>query len=56
MKKLCIDLSNSAYIFKSIEDVKEFLLNPNDEGKQWSSWSDVALNLLASINSRLIDN
>ena len=51
VRKMCIDLSNGTYIFKSLDDIKEFLQNPNDEGKQWSSWSGVAANLLSNINS-----
>ena len=54
VRKLCTDLSNSAYIFKTLEEVKEFLSNSNDEGKQWSSWSSVASNLLENINSGTI--
>lgn len=54
VRKMCIDLSNGTYIFKTIEDVKEFLQNPNDEGKQWSSWSDISANLLLHINNNII--
>lgn len=53
---MCINLSNSAYIFKNIKDVKEFLENPDDEGKQWSSWSKEASNLLSEINNKTTSN
>ena len=55
VRKMCIDLSNGTYIFKNIEDVKSFLQNQNDEGKQRSSWSSTASNLLSHINSGTVD-
>lgn len=55
VRKLCIDLSNSAYLFKHIDDVKEFLSNPTSEDKNWSRWSGAASGLLKNINSGKID-
>lgn len=54
VKKMCIDLANSTYIFKNLNDLKEFLQNP-DDGNGWSSWSYVAFNLLSHINNNKID-
>lgn len=54
VRKLCIDLSNSAFIFKTLKDVKAFLQNPTDDGKEWSSWSSPAENLLRCINSNTV--
>lgn len=55
VRKMCIDLSNSTYVFESIEDVKEFLKNTTDEQKQWSSWSGMAKELLLNIELGKID-
>jgi hypothetical protein len=55
VRNLCIDLANGAYIFKSLEDVKEFLSNTSDENRDgnydwFDSYSTCAKNLLADIN------
>ena len=55
VRKLCIDLANSAYIFKNLDDVKLFLFNPDDEGKQWNRWGETASSLLSNILSGKID-
>lgn len=48
VKNMCIGLANSAYVFKTLDDVKEFLSGFNkDEG--WSSWNDTASYLLEEI-------
>jgi hypothetical protein len=49
VRNMCIGLSNSALIFENLEDVKTFLKNPNDEGKNWTSWSEPAKYLLEEI-------
>lgn len=36
-RSMCINLANGAYVFQNIEDVKEFLVNP-EKGSDWSSW------------------
>lgn len=51
VRKMCIDLSNGTYIFKSIEDVKAFLREPTDDDKQWSSWIGVAKHLLDAVEN-----
>ena len=48
VRNMCIGLSNNAYVFKTIEDVKAFL-SSTDEDENWSSWSNVRLNLLKEI-------
>lgn len=53
VKTMCIGLSNSAYVFNSLDDVKEFLSNPTKEGG-WSSWSGPANNLLAELNKLIV--
>ena len=54
VKKLCIDLSNSTYIFKTLDDVKEFLQKKRAIDDDWSSWSDVKGNLLNNINDGVV--
>lgn len=49
VRNMCIQLSNSAYVFASLEDVKEFL-SANDR-TEWSSWGDTRDPLLSAINS-----
>jgi hypothetical protein len=51
VKSMCINLSNSAYVFESLDDVKEYLAIPEEKG-EWSSWSNVKGNLLNAINSQ----
>lgn len=49
--KLCIDLSNSAYIFENILDVKEFL---SSESNEWNSWgNNLKKELLNLIENRI---
>lgn len=48
---MCIGLANSAYVFKTLEDVIEFLQNPSPEG-DWTSWSSPAIGLLSAIQSK----
>ena len=55
VKKLCIDLSNGAYIFKTLKDVKDFLKNKNGQIEKWSAWSNVSKMLLKNINSKTIE-
>lgn len=49
VKNMCVGLANSAYVFKTLEDVKEFLGNPTKDA-DWSSWSTPAANLLTELN------
>jgi hypothetical protein len=48
VRSMCINLSNGAYVFQSLEDVKEFLSN-QEKDNNWSSWSNVKGNLLSAI-------
>jgi hypothetical protein len=52
---LCKDLADGAYIFNSLDDVKEFLSDDSDENRDgnfdWFGVCNVAKNLLESINS-----
>ena len=48
VKKMCIDLSNSAYIFETLDDVKEFLSVDHDSSQY--DWCGVAQGLLEEIN------
>lgn len=50
VKNMCIGLSNSAYVFETLDDVKEFLSSPIEDEKQWSSWCGTAHHLLQEIN------
>ena len=49
VKNMCIGLANGAYVFQSLDDVKEFL-SATEEDSAWSSWSNVKGNLLEAIN------
>lgn len=49
VKNMCIGLSNSAYVFDSIDDVKNFLSAPTDYG--FSSWTSCADKLLSEITN-----
>lgn len=49
VKNMCIGLANGAYVFNTIEDVKEYLSSA-EEDSAWSSWSNVKGNLLEAIN------
>lgn len=49
VKNMCIGLANDAYVFSTIEDVKEYLAS-TEEDSAWSSWSNVKGNLLEAIN------
>jgi len=49
VRAMCLGLSNGAYVFESLDDVKEFLSDPGKD-KEWTSWSEAARNLLAEIN------
>lgn len=51
VKAMCIGLSNSAYVFSNLDDVKEFLQNPT-ELINWNSWKTPAAHLLSDINER----
>jgi hypothetical protein len=51
VKGMCINLSNSAYVFETLDNVKEYLAIPEEKG-EWSSWSNVKGNLLNAINSQ----
>jgi hypothetical protein len=55
VKRLCIDLSNGAYIFKTLKDVKDFLENKNGQIEKWSKWFNVSKMLLKNINSKTIE-
>lgn len=55
VEKLCIDLSNSAYIFENVNDVKEFLTNKDSQFLEnnfdwFESCSDCAGNLLKAMS------
>jgi len=54
VKKLCIDLANSAYVFKSIEDVKNFLSDTSESNRDgnydWFKAEDSASGLLQELN------
>ena len=58
VRTMCIGLANSAFIFKSLEDVKVFLSTQTSENKEshfdWT-WDNIGENLLDSINNNLID-
>lgn len=45
IRYLCTSLAISAKIFRTLDDVKDFLENPTKEA-EWSSWSNPAENLL----------
>lgn len=49
VKNMCINLANGAYVFNSLEDVKEFLLSI-ETNTGWSSWSNCNISLLEEIN------
>jgi hypothetical protein len=54
VKKLCINLSNSAYVFNNLEDVKEFLSNKDNKNKEgnydwFDGYSNCAENLLKQL-------
>ncbi len=51
VRAMCVSLSNSAYVFNSLDDVKEFLSTPQEKG-EWSSWSGVREGLLSEINKQ----
>lgn len=51
VRRLCIGLANSAYIFDSLEDVKEYL-EANEKNEEWSSWANPAKGLLVEINKQ----
>lgn len=51
VRRMCIALANSAYVFKKMKDVKEYLSNPEQES-DWSSWSSSAQKLLYEINKK----
>lgn len=55
IRKLCINLSNSAYIFKTLDDVKEFLSNPTAGIDPWNSWVGIGKRLLSNINSGTVE-
>lgn len=50
VKAMCINLSNGAYIFQSIEDVKEYL-GGIDDNSSCFDWRDCAKPLLKAIES-----
>jgi hypothetical protein len=56
VRQMCRQLACGAYIFKNLEDCKEFLAGPIDKTKSidWT-WSNTAGNLLNNINSGTID-
>lgn len=55
VRSMCVQLANSTLIFKSIDDVKEFLAAPMLNNNDWSSWRDAGSNLLIKINNGEID-
>lgn len=54
VRKMCIDLANSALVFESLSDVKEFLSagEPAENYDWFGSYSNVAVHLLAEINKQ----
>ena len=60
IKSMCIGLSNSAKVFQSLDDVKDYLRNPNGKydsddkdsnyANWWSSWTSPAKHLLELID------
>lgn len=55
VRKMCIDLSNGAYLFDCLDDVKTFLANPTEDNTTWSSWGNPAAGLLRNIIANQID-
>jgi hypothetical protein len=53
--KMCIDLSNSAYIFNNLDDIRVFLGSNLEHENDWSSWDNPARNLLEHINNGIIE-
>lgn len=51
VKAMCINLSNGAYVFQSLDDVKEFLTSQGTNS-DWSSWNNSYNGLLAEINKQ----
>lgn len=51
VKAMCINLSNGAYVFQSLDDVKEFLTSQGTNS-DWSSWNNSSNGLLAEINKQ----
>ncbi len=52
VRVMCIGLSNGTYIFKTLDDVRTYLENP-EKDSDWTSWSNVASNLLSNITFNL---
>ena len=57
VKTMCIDLANGAYVFETLEDVKEFLSDKSEDNKDgnydwFCEYSNVAGNLLEAINNK----
>lgn len=46
VKSMCIGLSNSAYVFNNLADVKEFLAQEKKENYSWNSCADALLKAL----------
>ena len=53
VKNMCIGLANGAYVFKTLEDVKEYLQSDKND-TAWSSWNNVKAKLLEAINENKI--
>lgn len=51
VRAMCINLANGAYVFETIEDVKEYL-GIEREGGEWSIWRGVSSCLLNEINNK----
>jgi hypothetical protein len=56
VRNMCINLSNGAKIFQSLEDVEQYLENPKEEGERWSDWDDCAPFLLTEIHNTELKN
>jgi len=53
---MCIGLSNSAYLFDNIDDVKDFLRSVDENAENdWSAWSTPATRLLSNIEKKIIN-
>jgi hypothetical protein len=53
VKAMCINLANGAYVFESLEDVKEFLESEKDYG--FTSWDYCSKQLLNAILTNQVD-
>lgn len=58
VKRMCINLSNSTYVFKKLKDVVEFLQDciSEDEDREWNRWEGPAYSLLNEIKKYLTSN